>query len=285
MSADTFISQSRSLSLTGNVTDEDFALVKGTVVSGKVVDGSGAPIAGASVSGYASGGSGSDSTSTAPDGTYTLDSLPTGGVNISVYADAYISQSRSLNLTGDVTGVDFTLVDGTSVSGKVVDGSGAPIAGASVNASSGSSYDSTSTAPDGTFVLDSLALGTANLSVSANGFAPQSRAVNLTGDLTGVDFVLVKGTVVSGKVVDGAGSPIAGASVNGYSSSGGGGSDSTSTAADGTYTLDSLSPGTVNISASANGFVSQTRSLELIQRHPGFQLRAGLWHRGVGAGD
>ena len=132
------------------------------------------------------------------------------------------------------------LVSGTEVSGRVTDASGAPIAGASVSGSSGNSSDFATTAADGTYTLDSLALGTVYVNVSANGFAAQSRSVDISGDTTGVDFALVKGTLVSGRVTDTSGAPIAGASVSG---SGSGGYDSTSTAGDGTYTLDSLVPG------------------------------------------
>src|SRR5207244_4494815 len=160
----------------------------------------------------------------------------------------------------DVSDVDFHLVKGTRVSGKVVDALGAPIANASVNGSSGSSYDFASTAPDGTYTLDSLPLGTVNLSVYANGFVSQSRSINLTEDMTDVNFTLVKGTRVSGKVVDASNAAIPNASVSGSSGSS---YDSATTGADGTYTLDSLPVGGVNLNVSAEGFLTQSRLLNV----------------------
>lgn len=82
-------------------------------VKGKVTDNAGKAIAGASVT--ASGGQG---TQTNNEGSYSL-VLPGGTVTITVSSVGYVKQSKSVNVSGNVT-VDFVLAESASELGEVI---------------------------------------------------------------------------------------------------------------------------------------------------------------------
>ena len=149
-----------------------------------------------------------------------------------------------------------------SISGTVTGGSpSVAVAGACVNASPtmGMGGGATQTAADGTYTLSGLAPGSYNVSVdpTCNGslsspYARQNTTSPVTvtagGTTAGVDFLLGPGGSISGTVTGG--SPavaVAGACVNANPTMGMGGAG-TQTAADGSYTLSGLAPGTYNVS-------------------------------------
>lgn len=82
-------------------------------VKGKVTDNAGKAIAGASVT--ASGGQG---TQTNNEGSYSL-VLPGGTVTITVSSVGYVKQSKTVNVSGNVT-VDFVLAESASELGEVI---------------------------------------------------------------------------------------------------------------------------------------------------------------------
>ena len=182
-----------------------------------------------------------------------------------------------VTVTGGATtpAIDFVLHVGGSISGKIT-ADGAPVAGAAVTAIQRDNccgFGRATTGADGSYVISGLIPGSYAVSASSapcsfspppdsscpayparyyNGTFDLAAAapvvVPLDGAVIGINIVLVAGGNISGTVSDGNGNPLAGiqvqASANGVCC----GSTST-TAADGTYTIVGLIPGSYKVSA------------------------------------
>jgi len=115
----------------------------------------------------------------------------------------------------DRTGV-MVLKKGLSVTGRVLASDGRPIKQAEVAQGSdrfGSHYPETGTDGTGAFRFTGTRLGEMILTVRAKGFAPDLKRVVVMKDLPPVEFRLEPGRVITGRVVDGQGKPVAGAFV------------------------------------------------------------------------
>jgi len=253
----------------------DFTLASGgTVVRGTVRNSStGAPIAGAAVSFSRNpmstfrGGGTTVSVSTAADGTYVIDSSNFNesgrssgfSVNFGLTAPGYLGASRSVSFTAFPRTEDFNLTPAVSVvlQGKVTDRvTGLPIAGAGAFFYGGG-YGYATTDSSGIYRFtsgDIISFGGAlsgNLYMGVSGYfeAPPAVVPDLgaQSSLPVIrDFTLATGgTMVRGTVRNSSTSaPIAGAAVsfsrNPMSTFRGGGTTvSVTTAADGTYAIDS----------------------------------------------
>ncbi len=156
------------------------------------------------------------------------------------------------------------LVATGSIAGTVTNALGTPIAGANVYACcyAGSAV----TAANGTYVISGLAPGSYVVPVFASGYAPTlyngtynfdlaTRVTVTSGSTTsGINFALARGANITGTVTNALGTPIAGASllacrpfITGYCG------DATS-AANGTYTIADVAPGSYGVRASASGY-------------------------------
>ena len=264
-------------------TGVDFALAVGAKISGTVTNALGTPIADAFVAADRDGGAGTGYTWTGPDGTYLIDTLPSG--NFRVYASAsgyplqfyngvYDSSAATLVSAAsglETTGIDFALLEGGKISGTITNALGTPIAGASVSASrdGGTGYGSTYTADDGTYLISSLPGGDYRVYASAPGHIdtyydgqPYSWAATLVAvsngvETTGINIQLPEGGKISGKITDLLGTPIAGAQVYANQSTGYG-SGYASTGPDGNYLIDKLPPGNdYKVSAYAAGHLER----------------------------
>ena len=141
------------------------------------------------------------------------------------------------------------------VTGTVTDaGTGSGIAGASVSYNGGSA----TTDANGAYVINPITSGSQTLSASAAGYAAAQRTVQVPPEGSVVaDFALAPtaSSSITGEVRDAVtAQPIAGASV----SYGGG---STQTDSLGRYLLDDASPGTHDVSVSANGYATKTQTV------------------------
>jgi hypothetical protein len=138
-----------------------------------------------------------------------------------------------------VSGIDFVLEPGGAVSGFVTgpDGLGAFGGVASAYDASGTLAGSVSLAPNGYYRIPGLAPGSHYVvasgahslvpqvydAVACLGCNPVASGTPVTvgaGTATGIDFQLVQGGRISGHVVDGAGNPVAGATVGIHSATG-----------------------------------------------------------------
>lgn len=219
-------------------------------VTGKVTNTAGAPISGASVS---SGGNGAV---TGSDGGYTLQ-LPGGTATLTAALAGYQNASESVTVTAGQSTQAATLqiqpTNPGNVTGSVVDGNGAALSGASVTAGG----LSTASAADGSYMLSNLPAGQTTINASLTGFQSGSTSVTVVAATTTAApaIALVSGSgAVSGNVKSSTGAVIAGASV-------GFGGGSTTTDANGNYTLAGIPVGTIQLVASAQGFQSVTQSV------------------------
>ncbi|MBK9968188.1 MAG: carboxypeptidase regulatory-like domain-containing protein [Holophagales bacterium] len=135
--------------------------------------------------------------------------------------------SGSVRQNGDVVHVDVALLGRGTVRGHVVDGTGTRIAGAIVRCSSSvDSYRSSQfSAADGSFVFPSVPVGTLQLQAEE----PRTREsawatarLDVPGAVNEVTLTLAASprARLSGRVVRGAGGPVAGAWVAGYGATG-----------------------------------------------------------------
>lgn len=133
---------------------------------------------------------------------------------------------------------------------------GAPVAGAQVELRDTFTWTAT-TGADGTATLHGVGALWGTLHATASGFAPAHAQVSTTGDPAvpaRFELALVRGVAVSGKVVDDAGAPIAGAQVVATSASEpfpvvDVRRDGVTTAADGSFTLAAVAAGTWRLDA------------------------------------
>jgi protocatechuate 3,4-dioxygenase beta subunit len=251
-------------------------LPAGIVISGTVTDTvSGNPLAGAKVY-LRTGGGGTlvDSAIAAANGTYSIDSVLPGTYRLVASAALHTTKTEigvvvaAANITRN-----FQLVGlpaGIIISGLVTDSvSGTPLAGAIVRLRTGVVnpvvVDSAITAANGAYAIDSVDAGTYSLNATAANHNAKTvagvvvAAVNVTENIQLLG--LPAGIVISGTVTDSVrGTPLAGAIVRLRTGGVGGGAllDSAIAAANGTYSIDSVQPGTYSLNATAAGHTAKT---------------------------
>ena len=265
----------------------DFALDQGGSISGTVYDSDGAtPLGEVDVSAF-SDTSGGGHTRSRPDGSYIIEGLASGNFRVRAeaaergYASQYYSSTPAFNeatlvpviVGSESTGIDFVLLAGGSIAGTVVTANpGDPIAGVDVWANS---YDGdgdgggTRTDANGNYEITGLAPGEYRVRAQKHNaglvgewydnttdWGLAARVPVLAGQVTpGIDFDLAGGGTISGTVYmsDGA-TALADAEVwaEQYDCCGEGGG--ALTAADGTYTIDSLAPGDFRVRAQKQGY-------------------------------
>jgi hypothetical protein len=226
-----------------------------------VVDAeSGVPIEGADL---ALTGPENRSTTTAADGSATFESLPAGDYALTTAADGYAekqgrialdpgehrklgrirmllqSASETATIRGTVTNAD----SGESLSGVTIEVTGAAAATATTDA-------------DGAFYIDGLAPGQVDVAVRAAGFRDASAQLQLEADTVAtlnpsLQPVDETGATVTGTVTDAdSGDAVASATVT----LSGADTASTTTASDGSYQLQGVTAGDLDVSVSADGY-------------------------------
>jgi protocatechuate 3,4-dioxygenase beta subunit len=208
-----------------------FALDKGTVIGGVVQDGTGRPIPGVSVESYIQEPQRFDQPhisvsikeTTDAQGRWRSNCVPAQVERLwfNVYhpdfADGGFEMPRALTLD-DLRAQRAVMIlhEGLAVTGRVTDAAGHPIAEADLLA--GEDYfarDWTKTDAAGNFRFPHLRTINTSflLTVQAKGFAPQRRELPAEPGLAPVEFILQPAKFLLGRVIDGAGRPVAGAFV------------------------------------------------------------------------
>jgi protocatechuate 3,4-dioxygenase beta subunit len=269
----------------GSVTGVEVRLTEGAVVAGRITGPSAAPVAGARVRANSrpagrGGPMNFDPSSfrrleatTDADGQYRIANVPPGTGSITVTAESFVDGNRGdlAFAAGTETRADLSLEAGRAIAGVVLDAAGAPVEGVRVSAfapaqaipgrgAAGPARPSMGggerflpgktgvTDAKGAFRLDGLASGSYSVSASAQGLAPKT-IENVAAGTESVELRLQPAVRITGKVVDGEGSPVRGARVSATSE----GSESTSVSArsgaDGTFTLEGLTAGTYRVAA------------------------------------
>ena len=229
-------------------------------IKGKVTKENGTAIPGATVTAMPEFGV-PVSAITGTDGLYEIKGLPVGRYKVQASAASYAQQfyysidrwdlASPIYVGANQTteDIDFILSPAHSISGKVYAG-GSPVANAWVNASSQGLQNSAgaSTDADGNYSISVRPASDYRVDVSVSGYAQQfynskkgwmeADLVDVTnGNATGIDFYLLSGKSISGKITESDGTtPVPYIWVNAHSNSTGSDSGS-NTKEDGTYTI------------------------------------------------
>ncbi len=249
-------------------------------ISGQVTDSNGSPVANASVSASPSiMGTGGDGWGTTDaDGTYTISGLTSGDYRVyfmapmdsdlisEYYRDTtnyWAATPVTVTAGSTTTGIDAQLVSSGKITGLVLDGSGSPMANVSVSASpsvmGAGGYGSGMTGADGMYTISGLAAGDYRVQFMApmgsdlineyyrdttNYSAATPVTVTAGNTTSDIDAQLATGGKITGRITDGAGNPVANASVAANpAGAGSAGYGNAITSTEGTYTISGLTAG------------------------------------------
>ena len=267
-----FSPTTRSVSVNGNVSGQDFtgtAIVSTFSVSGRVTDSNGATLVSVTLS------NGIGSTTTDSNGNYTLNGVPAGSYTLTPSLNGYSFSptSRSVSVSGNVNGQDFTgtaIVSTFSVSGRVTDSSNHGLSGVSV-----SGIGSTTTDSNGNYTLNGVPAGNYTLTPSLNGysFSPTSRSVTVSGNVSGQDFTANPNTYsIAGRVTASNTSAIAEVLVSA------GTGKTARTDSNGNYSIQGLVAGTYALKPLTNGcvFTPASRTVSVSTNIVGQDFTQGL---------
>jgi protocatechuate 3,4-dioxygenase beta subunit len=209
---------------------------------------------------------------TSDDGSFSLDNVPTGTVQVVASAPGYTT-ARQSNVTIEegksVENIELDLDIGVKLSGHVTSADGTPLSGVSVRPDSGGGGmrmvrtisvgggDGTSATTDGNgdYSIDQLEAGNKSFTFTLEGYLPASKSVDLSGREARLDAQLSSGLHVAGVVVTDAGAPVPDADIRASSAvSASGGFRATKTDASGAFTFDSVAPGHYSFTASKQGY-------------------------------
>jgi hypothetical protein len=232
----------------------DMSLIVYTTISGMIGDeaSSGSPINGAFVL-LRSSGMTSKRDTTAADGKYQFDSVPTGNYTLSASATGYVTDT--LSDTIKVTSADqitknlnLRLRVYATVSGTVTDtASNAAIANAIVTIRINPTREKKdTTGADGKYSIDSVENGRYSISVSAANYFAKTDTLEISGTTFTADLQLlpVIYVTVSGTLTDSDGKPVANAFIM---FSRGSRTKLDTSASDGKYSIDSVTSGKLTI--------------------------------------
>ncbi len=177
-------------------------LRSGAVLWGRVSTTSGEGVAGARVV------AGDAAAASDAEGSYRLSGLAEGEQRVEVQHPSYRRLARTVQIDAGENRLDIELPAGVSVDGRVVDAGRDPVAGAEVRLRSegpGGRFDYRSRSDaDGQFRLEPVAAGLYRLEATApdrsTGELPQAVAVDKE-PIAGLDVVLERGAVLSGRVL------------------------------------------------------------------------------------
>ncbi|MFJ4223440.1 collagen binding domain-containing protein [Microbacterium sp. NPDC089695] len=243
--------QAVDLSTADAVADFVVREIVPVAVSGRVLDDDGMPVPGATVS-----IDGTLTTTTDAAGFYQFDTVDVGGHTVVVTPPSGFSTTdpvRPIVVPADsedpIEDIDFTLVENATLSGAVT-ANGVGVAGVTVTATAPGEPTLTAvTSAGGGYSFPRLPSGAYEVAVTtppgytAVGATTRSESV-ATDDVTGVDFALARLGALSGTVLTDDGDPVSGAVITLDT---GAGTQQLTTAADGTYGLGDLAPGTYTL--------------------------------------
>ncbi|MDE5574793.1 MAG: carboxypeptidase regulatory-like domain-containing protein [Bacteroidales bacterium] len=201
---------------------------------------------------------------TAEDGTYRLDSINAGTYTLSAKKEGYVDVTKeNVQLVAEQElSMDLVMEEAASlasIQGKVTDkATGAPLSGVTVAIKDGNLQ--TTTAQDGSYRIDNLNPGTYTLTAQKEGYLDFTQeSVVLTEDQT-LDLNIemeakVLFALIQGKVTDKAtGAPLSEVSMEILP-----GGKQVRTSQDGSYRMDSLTPGTYTLKAKKDGYTDFAR--------------------------
>jgi len=199
---------------------------------------------------------------TSDDGSFALENVPIGAVNLVAIAPGFASGRLNLDVQEgkSITDVALELDAGVRLHGKVTGPNGAPLSDVSVQVTPSAtgafartgSLPRTSTDENGEYSLESMESGEETVEFSHPKQVGTTKTVTLKGRETRLDVQLSSGLRVTGVVETDAGMPLADAEVRAYAP--GGSSRSARTDGGGAFVLESVAPARYRFSASKSGF-------------------------------
>ncbi len=264
-----FIQDTRNL--TAPARDVNIELPVGERISGRVIDKSTRKPLSSFQAGISTSRSGGAMVMMAPpqlksftadDGSFVLENVPPGAVNLVAQAPGYATSRMNLHLEEGkpITGVEVELETGVKLTGKVTGPDGAALSGATVRLGPmggggimvGGMGKTATTDESGEYTIDSLDPGDVTFEFSHPKYLTARKDVQLKGREVKLDAQLSGGQKVSGVVVTEAGVPVGDAEVTARASAGS--FRSARTDANGAFSFDSLSPARYNFSATRQGY-------------------------------
>lgn len=270
----------------------DLRAERAAMISGIVVDRRGAPLEGVVVrtggGGWGLLGRGENRTTTAADGSFEVSRVRAGEVALRTESPKHLPGLLELEVREGErrTGLEIVVDEGRSIAGQVFDDLGRPIEGARVGAQrsvnspgvqvmSFREGETATTDANGFFVLGGLDGEVVYLRAWSQGHGGAGKPDVSLGSQN-VVFELPRHAVVTGVLRDVAGAPIAGSEVTAVTASGRaphfGAIEPTpraTTAADGSFRLERIVPGTVSLVAQGD---HREARLEGVQTRPGEEL-------------
>jgi len=255
-----------------SLPDVEVALETGVRLVGRVTDSSGAPIPAVTIRNDSMRGGGSRvmrfdpmdaPVVTDPNGEYSMEAQEPGERTFSFVRSGYVSDSKTVNLTGKEVRLDVQLSSGMHLGGVVTTDSGTPVPDAIVRASSAS--DSTfgreaRSDANGTFTMEGLAPGHYTFSATktgyANGFA---RDVDVT-TVNPVRITMTSGALITGHVTGLTADELSSATV--MASSSGVGQASVPVDSGGNFRMDGAPTGTVRVVARTGAMLGTAKQTE-----------------------
>lgn len=251
-------------------------LQPGRSLNGRVVDPAGKPVAGAQLLPAPETGigmsmvhsmNGGPRTMSDEDGRFVLDGLSPGPLALWVTAEGYRMETvRGLRIpeTDEVPPLEIVLTQGAAVEGRVLDERSRPVAGAFVNADPVQGYSVESvlaqsgshTGEDGRYRVNGLPPGRFRVRAQTPEGRLAEGTIEIAEGATGahpLDLRLDTGFLVSGRVLDDMGAPVAGASLQ-LSFSVQPRVFQKISGADGSFLFSNVPAGSWRLSASAAGF-------------------------------
>ena len=265
---DDFISEQRTITAPGR--DVIVELPLGTRISGRVVDkASRKPLTTFQI-GVTQSRSGGGMVFMAPpmlkritsdDGTFTLENVPIGAINLVAQAPGYSNGRMNLNAEEGkaLTGVEMELDAGVRLVGKITGPDGSPLSDATVSISMMGTPNGvvrgndrrTVTSSNGEYELDALEPGEETIQVTHPKYVAQRKKVELKGRETRFDVQLLGGQRVTGTVVTEGGAAVPDAEVTAFAPGSFGAT--TRTDSSGAFSFESLNAGRYEFRASKNG--------------------------------
>jgi protocatechuate 3,4-dioxygenase beta subunit len=254
-SASGFQSVTQNVTVTGgNTTTANFTLAIANNMPGSVTG----TVTNISTHGVISGATvkwNTTSVTSNASGAYTLNNVAGGTQTVTASATGYLPVSSTVNVAGGTSTLNFQLSTAGILNVKVVTSSGAAVSGAPVNLSGGviATTLSGTTNASGLYSSNWIPIGSYTVS---SGSVSESATVN-TGQTTSITITQGGGPTtgaISGTVTSSSGAALAGATVSS-------GAVTTTSQANGTYTLANVAAGTATVTASLAGYQTATQNV------------------------
>jgi uncharacterized GH25 family protein len=196
------------------------------------------------------------------DGTFVLDPLAPGPIDLRVIATGYVHgtlNDLAIEEGKAIAGLEVQLERGGKLVGRVT-AAGQPLSGVAVRLGasrrSGIEMNATTTDGDGEYALDGLPAGERSMDFTKPGYLPKRKSVEVaTGKESRLDVEMERGRDLAGRVVDSSGRPLSGARI-GVTSGPPMNSVQAFSDAEGLFKLEGLVDSRYTISATKEGYVT-----------------------------